>query len=80
MLKYRVDGIPHFLFLDQKGEHVAESVGDTPIQIMSSNLTALIMGSTLPYAQASGKASKFSASISPVNQDDPRSHGQQVVN
>ncbi|MDF5738723.1 MULTISPECIES: thioredoxin family protein [unclassified Nostoc] len=81
MLKYRVDGIPHFVFLSQQGETIAEAIGDQPRTIMASNLEALVTGSSLPYAQASGKVSKFSAPVAPTaSQDDPRSHGSQVVN
>ncbi|MBE9052350.1 redoxin family protein [Nostocales cyanobacterium LEGE 11386] len=81
MLKYRVDGIPHFVFLSQNGETIAQAIGDQPHTVMASNLEALVTGSSLPYAQASGQVSKFSAPVAPVNnQDDPRSHGSQVVN
>jgi thiol-disulfide isomerase/thioredoxin len=81
MLRYRVDGIPHFVFLTQQGETIAQAIGDQPRKIMASNLEALVTGSSLPYAQASGKVSKFSAPVAPTtNQDDPRSHGSQVVN
>ncbi|MEH2447886.1 MAG: thioredoxin family protein [Nostoc sp.] len=81
MLKYRVDGIPHFVFLSQQGETIAQAIGDQPRKIMASNLEALVTGSSLPYAEASGKVSKFSAPVAPTaSQDDPRSHGSQVVN
>ncbi|MEA5575436.1 thioredoxin family protein [Anabaena sp. UHCC 0451] len=81
MLKYRVDGIPHFIFLGNQAEVIAEAIGDIPLSVMSSNLEALVTGSPLPYAQASGQTSKFSAPVSADNsQDDPRSHGSQVVN
>lgn len=81
MLKYRVDGIPHFVFLNQKGEALAQAIGDQPHTVMASNLEALMTGSTLPYAQASGQVSKFSAPVTSTSiQDDPRSHGSQVVN
>ncbi|WP_026731785.1 thioredoxin family protein [Fischerella sp. PCC 9605] len=81
MLKYRVDGIPHFVFLNQNGEVLAQAIGDQPRTIMASNLEALIEDSPLPYAQASGQVSKVSTSVAPApSQDDPRSHGSQVVN
>ncbi|AFY32350.1 thioredoxin family protein [Calothrix sp. PCC 7507] len=81
MLKYRVDGIPHFVFLGKDGESIAQAIGDQPRTVMSSNLQALINGDSLPYAQASGQVSKFSAPVAPTaSQDDPRSHGSQVVN
>ncbi|BAY08601.1 thioredoxin family protein [Calothrix sp. NIES-2098] len=81
MLKYRVDGIPHFVFLGKTGETIAQAIGDQPRIVMASNLEALVTGSSLPYAQASGQVSKFSAPVAPTaSQDDPRSHGSQVVN
>lgn len=81
MLKYRVDGIPHFVFLGKDGDTIGQAIGDQPRTIMASNLQALVNGDSLPYAQASGEVSKFSAPVAPVgNQDDPRSHGSQVVN
>ncbi len=81
MLKYRVDGIPNFVFLAKNGETIAQAIGDQPRLVMASNLDALVTGSSLPYAQASGQVSKFSAPVAPASsQDDPRSHGSQVVN
>jgi thiol-disulfide isomerase/thioredoxin len=81
MLKYRVDGIPHFVFLKPGGETIAQAIGDQPRTIMASNLEALVTGSSVPFAQASGQVSKFSAPVAPTaSQDDPRSHGSQVVN
>ncbi|MGI2906312.1 thioredoxin family protein [Tolypothrix sp. VBCCA 56010] len=81
MLKYRVDGIPHFVFLGKDGETIAQAIGDQPRTIMGSNLEALVTGSSLPYAQASGQVSKFSAPVAPTSsKDDPRLHSSQVVN
>jgi thiol-disulfide isomerase/thioredoxin len=80
MLKYRVDGIPHFIFLAKDGASVAQTIGDQPRTVMATNLEALIQGESLPYTQASGKVSQFSAPVAPkASQDDPRSHGSQVV-
>ncbi|WP_414619561.1 thioredoxin family protein [Calothrix sp. CCY 0018] len=80
MLQYRVDGIPHFVFLDKNAQAQAETIGDQPRTIMGSNLEALIAGSTLPYAQANGRVSQFSSTTSTGSNEDPRSHGSQVVN
>ncbi|MGB3650156.1 MAG: thioredoxin family protein [Rivularia sp. (in: cyanobacteria)] len=81
MLQYRVDGIPHFVFLDKNASAKAETIGDQPRTIMGSNLEALIAGSTLPYAQANGRVSQFSTTSVPTgSNEDPRSHGTQVVN
>ncbi|MBE9210721.1 thioredoxin family protein [Nostoc sp. LEGE 06077] len=79
MLKYRVDGIPHFVFLTKDGESIAQAIGDIPRTIMGNNVEALVAGTPLPYAQASGKTSKVSTPVVPKGQDDPRSHGSQVV-
>lgn len=81
MLKYRVDGIPHFVFLGKEGETIAQAIGDQPRIIMGSNLKALAAGSALPYGQASGQVSKFTAPVAPTSsKDDPRLHSSQVVN
>ncbi|MEM7716790.1 MAG: thioredoxin family protein [Cyanobacteria bacterium P01_A01_bin.68] len=81
MLQYRVDGIPHFVFMDKNTQPQAETIGDQPRTIMGSNLEALIAGSPLPYAQANGRVSQFSTTTAPTgNNEDPRSHGAQVVN
>ncbi|BAZ09271.1 thioredoxin domain-containing protein [Calothrix sp. NIES-4071] len=80
MLRYRVDGIPHFVFLNKDGEAVAQAIGDQPRIIMANNLSALAANSPLPYATTSGEVSKFSAPVAPTGSDeDPRSHGSQVV-
>ncbi|NJL64090.1 MAG: thioredoxin fold domain-containing protein [Methylacidiphilales bacterium] len=82
MLRYRVDGIPHFVFINQNGEAVAQAIGNQPRTIMASNIEALVVNSNLPYAKTSGEVSKFSAPVpaSTNSQDDPRSHGSQVNN
>lgn len=81
ILNYQVDGIPHFVFLDAKGHAIAQAVGEQPRSILDSNLVALSAGAPLPYAQATGQTSAFSAPVTPqnANSTDPRSHGSQVV-
>ena len=80
MLKYRVDGIPHFVFLNQTGEAIAQAIGEQPRTIMATNLDALVADAPLPYAQASGQVSKFAAPVAPASSgDDPRLHSSQVV-
>jgi thiol-disulfide isomerase/thioredoxin len=80
ILSYRVDGIPHFVFLDQDGQAVAQTIGKQPRSIMTENLVALSTGEVLPHAQATGETSEFSAAVNPQSATDPRSHGSQVVN
>lgn len=80
MLHYRVDGIPHFIFLDGAGEAVASAIGEQPRLIMAGNLDALIADAPLPHAQARGATSDVTAPAVPqASQADPRSHGSQVV-
>jgi len=79
MLRYRVDGIPHFVYITKDGESLAQAIGEQPRTIMASNLQALVAGSPLPYTQGKGEASKFAAPVTPnASKDDPRSHGSQV--
>ena len=81
VLKYRVDGIPHFVFLNSKGEAIAQTIGEQPRTVMATNLDALVAGLPLPYARTGGQVSPFSAPVAPpTSGNDPRSHGSQVVN
>lgn len=77
MLKYRVDGIPHFVFLDAEGKAIANVIGEIPKSVMAENLTALVAGNPLPYAQATGQVSPVKSPIQKASNSssDPRSHG-----
>ena len=80
ILKYRVDGIPHFVYLGKQGEAIAQAIGEQPRSIMASNLEALLNDAPLPYTAASGKVSKYEANVAPSSEtDDPRLHSSQVV-
>jgi thiol-disulfide isomerase/thioredoxin len=81
ILRYRVDGIPHFVFLNGEGEAIAQAIGEQPLSVMEANLDALIANLTLPYASSTGQTSAFNPSVKAANssQDDPRSHGAQVM-
>jgi thiol-disulfide isomerase/thioredoxin len=82
ILNYRVDGIPHFVFLGTDGKSIAQTIGEQPHKIMQANLEALVAALPLPYIQANGQVSDFDAPVSvpaaSSNQTDPRSHGAQV--
>ncbi|MEO0395803.1 MAG: thioredoxin family protein [Cyanobacteria bacterium P01_A01_bin.137] len=80
MLHYRVDGIPHFAFLDQTGNDAGAAIGEIPRAVLAENLTALVAGEKLPYAQAAGQTSEVETPLETTgSSDDPRSHGAQVV-
>ncbi len=72
--KYRVDGIPHFVFFDSTGNVLAQAIGEQPQQVLESKLAALIAGTTLSDTAATGEVSKFTPKVVPQN-DDPRAHG-----
>lgn len=76
VLKYRVDGIPLFVFMDSGSNDLVSVIGEQPRSIMAANLAALADGSSLPYAVAAGQTSKVQAPVAPTpSVDDPRSHG-----
>ena len=80
MLHYRVDGIPHFVFLDRQGESVASTLGEQPRSIMAANLDAMIAETALPYVRTQGRVSQVESAIAPqASPTDPRGHGAQVV-
>ncbi|MFP5271779.1 thioredoxin family protein [Coleofasciculus sp.] len=80
ILNYRVDGIPHFVFLDTQGEAIAQTIGEQPRPVLEANLEALVADLPLPYTQGDGQVSTFKAPVSSskTSSDDPRSHGTQV--
>ncbi len=80
IMKYRVDGIPHFVFFNPQGSAIAETIGEVPRPILEANLDALIVGNSLPYANATGQVSAFNPPVSAPKSSstDPRSHGSQV--
>ena len=80
MLHYRVDGIPHFVFLDRQGESLASTLGEQPRSIMAANLDAMIAEAALPYVRERGRVSEVEARVAPkASPTDPRGHGAQVV-
>ncbi|MBE9078358.1 thioredoxin family protein [Romeria aff. gracilis LEGE 07310] len=79
MLHYRVDGIPHFVFLDDQSEDSGFAVGEVPRAILAENLDALVAHQPLPHGQAMGQASEVEGTPAPPSgSTDPRSHGAQV--
>ena len=83
ILSYRVDGIPHFVFLGKDGKAVAQAIGEQPRSVMEANLVALAADQSLPYAQAAGQTSAFSSSVkTPTAKTstavEPRSHGNPI--
>lgn len=80
VLRYQVDGIPHFVFFDNKGAVIAQTVGEQPYEILDANLNALVANLPLSENSNRGQVSSFNSAVSATkaNPDDPRSHGAQV--
>ena len=78
ILRYRVDGIPHFVFIDNQGEAIAEAIGEQPRPILEANLDALIANNPIPYAYGNGQVSQFNAPVTVTDNTAPRSHGATV--
>ena len=80
MLRYRVDGIPHFVFMDDRGNAIAEAIGEQPKGILEADLDALIANNPIPYANKKGQISQVEAKVNVVDDTtDPRSHGATVT-
>jgi thiol-disulfide isomerase/thioredoxin len=76
--KYRVDGIPHFVFFDSKGKVLAQAIGEQPRQILESKLADLVAGIDVSDTASSGEVSKFTPKVVPSGDSDntsPRAHG-----
>lgn len=75
ILRYRVDGIPHFVFINSEGDAIAEAIGEQPRSILEANLDALIDNNPIPYAYGQGSVSQFQPPVTVDQNTDPRSHG-----
>ncbi len=74
--KYRVDGIPHFVFFDRQGKVLAQAIGEQPRQILTAELLALASGETVAASSQIGDVSPFTPKVTPQHdQTDPRAHG-----
>lgn len=80
MLHYRIDGIPHLVFLNASGDDAGATIGEAPRMILAENLDALLENKPIPHNQTQGQMSEVETNLVPNGaQDDPRSHGAQVV-
>eukprot|EP00898_Chlorokybus_atmophyticus_P001865 jgi/Chlat1/267/Chrsp1S03160 len=78
MDEYNVDGIPHFVFLNDQGKEAAEVVGKLPRSVLEANVEALATGETqLPYNRLAGRQSSLSSRpvVRQATSADPRAHG-----
>jgi thiol:disulfide interchange protein len=81
--KYRVDGIPHFVFFDRQGKVTIEAVGEQPLQVLTAKLTELVDGKNLAMPSKSigtetvskGEVSEFTPKTAGDRNNNPRAHG-----
>lgn len=79
VLDYNVDGIPHFVYRNGRGETVAETIGEIPRTALGANLDALLAGEPLPYSFSRGRLSEVGTSqqLPAATNGDPRRHSSQ---
>ena len=85
--KYRVDGIPHFIFFNRQGAMLGSVIGEQPDSVLRSSLDEIIADHLQPLANdanttlqhAAGQTSRMSpAAATAPKATDPRGHGAQV--
>lgn len=59
LVKYWVDGILYFVFLDREGREVGQIIGEVLKFIMVVNIEVLVVGSYLLYNSIVGKGFLF---------------------
>lgn len=78
--KYRVDGIPHFVFFNQQGQTLGEVIGEQPESVMRSTLNEILADRIKPdnakIEQREGQTSPMTESVT-AKPTDPRSHSNQ---
>jgi thiol:disulfide interchange protein len=74
--KYRVDGIPRFIFLDRTNKAIGDTTGAIPRAIMATNIEAAIADQPLPHKGIN--SDQTSTIIEPKAADisQPRDHGK----
>ncbi|MCS7225649.1 MAG: thioredoxin domain-containing protein [Gloeomargarita sp. SKYB31] len=73
LLKYEVDGVPRFIFLDRENHVVGDAIGLQPATVMNANLLALVQHQPLPFVRA-GHASPLNPP-GPKPVVEPLTHG-----
>jgi thiol:disulfide interchange protein len=72
--RFKVDGIPHFVFLDRSNMTIGNAIGVVPHAIMAENIDAMIADQALPHNRVeSDRISPFTGPM-PADATQPRSH------
>lgn len=75
MTKYRVDGIPRFIFLSADNKAIGDAVGVMPHSVMAANIEAMIQDLPLPNNSLSSDRISTVKSPRPADTTNPRDHG-----
>jgi thiol:disulfide interchange protein len=81
--KYRINGIPHFVFFDRQGKEIAQAEGEQPLQVLTAKLTDLVDGKNMAMpsnsigteAVSKGEVSEFTPKTTGDARNNPRAHG-----
>jgi thioredoxin-like negative regulator of GroEL len=80
--KYRVDGIPHFVFFNKQGQTLGEVIGEQPESVMRSTLDEIlanrIKSDNAKIEQREGQTSPMTSESATAKPTDPRSHSSQA--
>jgi thioredoxin-like negative regulator of GroEL len=80
--KYRVDGIPHFVFFNRQGQTLGEVIGEQPESVMRSALDGILADRIKPnnakIEQQEGQTSPMTSESAAAKPTDPRSHSSQA--
>jgi thioredoxin-like negative regulator of GroEL len=76
--RYRVDGIPHFVFFNQAGTMLGQVIGEQPEAVLRSTLDEIVAGRIKPIDTTTGQTSRMPNENSASTSTDPRGHGAQV--
>lgn len=72
---FRVDGVPHFVFLDGEGKDRGEAIGKLPRNVLEGNVQALAENrEELPFSKVTGVTSSLADAPSTGSSPAPRDH------
>jgi len=77
--KFRVDGIPRFIFLDRTNQVIGDSTGAIPREIMAANIEAAIAENPLPYNSISSDRTSSVSEPKAADISQPRDHGKKAA-
>ena len=76
--KYRVDGIPRFIFLDRQNQLIGDTTGAIPREIMAANIEAAIADQPLPHNSVSSDRTSTITESQATDISQPRDHGKSL--